>query len=107
MLAWLSHSAYEMNSPGTSVDLSSSSLRQPFCLIISGAQSCFQMRSAAAASCALTVTKMSRTMAIATSLHGGIGVLGAERNRAVSRTGDVEVEREVLVDREEITQVAL
>src|SRR5215210_6029869 len=107
MLAWLSHSAYEINSPGLSVDLRSSSERQPFCLIISGAQSCFQMRSAAAASWALTVTKMSRTMAIATSLHGGIGVLAAESNRTVSRAGDVEVEREVLVDGEKVAQVAL
>src|SRR5438105_13034779 len=107
MLAWLSHSAYEMNSPFTSVDFSSSSDWQPFCLIISGAQSFFHTRSAAAASSALTVTKMSRTMAMATSSHSGIGVLAAERERAVRRAGDVEIEREVLVDRLQVAQVAL
>src|SRR2546425_12553966 len=96
-----------MNSPGVSVDFSSSSDWQPFCLIISGAQSCFQTRSAADASCALTVTKMSRTMAMETSSHSGVGVFSAERERAVRRAGDVEIEREMLVDRLQVAQVAL
>src|SRR4030095_13412026 len=38
MFAWLSHSEYEMNSPGASTHSKSFSDRQPGCLIINGAQ---------------------------------------------------------------------
>src|SRR5262245_29326494 len=39
--------------------------------------------------------------------HGRIAVVAAERQQSISRAGDVEVEREVLVDGKDVAQVPL
>jgi hypothetical protein len=56
-----------MNSPSSSLDLSSFSERQPGCLIINGAQLSFQICSAFFASSGTTLTKINLTIGMINS----------------------------------------
>src|SRR5947209_5017739 len=84
MASTSAHSEYEMSSPGESTACSSSSDKQPSCLIMSGAQSSFQMRYASVASCGATVTKIRRAMGMPQPTHGRCQVHGASLRQLAS-----------------------